>query len=318
MNNIFDFSKVLLHCSTIFYAVAKGRTKTPKQQYEETAAILAEEVQKYEEMGERLQGMASGRKKLARIDALESALLKLEPTRYDDPLPQSAKSHLKRIYGEQKYGKCSIFKDKGNKYTNKGKVAEEDSIDLISRLDKTFYKKNEQRIENDYITGIPDVIVWDTPHKAHVVHDVKTSWDWDSFSDNIGSALNPLYWWQMQGYLALTDAPEGFVDYCLINCPDFLLEGEKFALAKRFNDIEGTSPEFLEAEKRLISSLTFDDIPPEQRRLRFQVKRDEVAIDKIYQVVPKCREYLAEIQEMHLTGFFTDKELPILDTIDEI
>jgi hypothetical protein len=150
------------------------------------------------------------------------------------------------------------------------------------------------------------------------VPDVKTSWDFETFIENVGKPLNPAYWWQQQGYFDLTGAKEGEVSYCLVNTPDSLIEEEKMRLQRKMDAVTTESPEYKVAVQKLINNMTFDDMPVLERRLKFSVKRDDNAIQTIHDTVPKCRDYLFELQEMHLLGFFTDNELPILDSLDEI
>lgn len=323
MTEIFDFSKALIHCSCIYYVVCKGKTKTPKQKYDDMSQVLLEERLKYDNIAPHLLEKPSGLSKAAKIAGLEYELSKLEATKSVDPLPPGAKSYLKRIYGELKYGKKTAYKEKGNKYTNKGKLAEADALKLISDLDGIEYKKNEVRINNEFLSGIPDTFIGESVYEAEYVPDVKSSWDWDTFSDSLDKDLNPLYWWQIQGYLALTGASAGEVSYCLINMPESLLLDElrnlETRLQKTLNIIDVTiTKEYTEAALSLVNNLTFDNIPPKERRQKFEVKRNEEAIKKIYETIPKCREYLQEIQEKHLMGVVKDKELPMLDAIEEI
>lgn len=323
MSNIFDFSKALIHCSAVYYILAPGKEKTPKQKYEYMKIVLDEEMQKYDDMGDRKQGMTNGLKKAAKIAGLEYELNKLEATKHIDPLPTTAKSYLKRVYGELKYGKKTAYKEKGNKYTNKGKLAEADSLKLISDLDGIEYKKNEIRIDNEFLSGIPDTFIGKDIYNAEYIPDVKSSWDWDTFSDSLDKDLNPLYWWQIQGYLALTGASAGEVSYCLISMPESLLMDEirllEGRLQKTMNLIDVTiTKEYKESALALVNNLTFDNIPPKDRRQKFEVKRNDDAINKIYETIPKCREYLQELQEKHLMGVFSDKEIPILEAIEEL
>ncbi len=323
MKQIFDFSKALIRCSTMYYIVAPGKTKTPKQQYEYHEQVLREEMIKYDAMNDRNKGMARGLAKAAKIAGLEYELNRLEDKKHIDPLPQTAKSYLKSLYGVLKYGKQSSFKDKGNKYTNKGKQVQRAAIELISSLDGCSYQENDDRLSNGLITGIPDAFLGESIINADYIPDVKGSWDWDTFAENLDKDLNPLYWWQIQGYLELTGAKEGDISYCLINMPPNMLADEIYGLQsrmqKQMNVIDVTiTEEYKMAEARLIRNLTYDEMDSDERRLQFKINKDDAAILKVYEKIPKCRDYLMEIQEMHLTGVFTDKELPILDEIEEI
>lgn len=314
MREVFDFSNAKFHCSTIYNLIAPGKTLTPKQQYDQMLALYMEEMRKYEEMGERRQGMSRGLDKAAKITALEHKLKHLEPKKDEDPLCATAKSLLKRYYGFLKYGKWSAMLDKGNKYTNKGNLGEPDSIALVSFLDSALYSKNEEVFENDFLIGTPDIIC-DRDGEDYVM-DVKTSWDWDTFSENIGKELNPLYYHQLMGYLLLRNAKKGEVSYCLVDTPAVIMEEEKFHLSKRMGAATTESPELRLAQAKLINNLTFSDIPAIERRIRFEVDYDEAVITKIREAVPKFRNYLFDIQEMHLTGKVSEKELINEEIID--
>lgn len=313
-----DFSNALMHCSIIGYFMCEGITKSPKQIYEETVQKRDEWQAKYNALTERLQGMKTGKGIIGKIDALNEKIAELEPTKNDEPLPQTAKSYLKKYYAYLKYGKWSAALDKGNKYTNKGKLAEEDSITLLSRLDKIFLQKNEERLENEFLTGIPDILVRDNELRVVYIYDAKTSWDVETFFDNLDKDLNPLYWWQIQGYMALTGCDSSEVSYCLVNTPEVLLEGEKYALLRRFDVVSEEDPTFKKAYGELLNNMTFDDMPIEARRLKFIVERDEEAIQKIYKRVAMCREYLARLQELHAKGVFVAKSINMSDSEEEM
>lgn len=318
MNKIMDFSKALMHCSIIGHFMCNGNTKTPKQLYEEAVQSKDSWQAKYDALTERLQGMKTGQNMLTKISDIKAKIEELEPFKDDEPLPQTAKSYLKKYYAYLKYGKWSVGLDKGNRYTNKGKLGEPDSITLISRLDKIFLLKNEVRLENEFLTGEPDIIVGDNIFKADYVYDAKTSWDAETFFDNLDKDLNPIYWWQMQGYLALTDCKQGEVSYCLVNTPEALLEGEKYALLRRFDVVSEEAPEFKKAYAELLNNSTFDDIPIERRRLKFIVERDEEAVQRIYKRVEMCRAYLSKLQELHEKGVFNAKTISIPESEEEI
>lgn len=312
-----DFSNALLHCSIIGYFMCEGATKSPKQLYDEAVQARDEWQRKYDALDERRQKMKGGQNILSKIENCKDKIAELEPTRNDEPLPQTAKSYLKKYYAYLKYGKWSAGLDKGNKYTNKGKLAEEDSITLISRLDKIFLQKNEERLENEFLTGIPDILVRDNELRVIYIYDAKTSWDVETFFDNLDKDLNPLYWWQMQGYMALTGCDSGEISYCLVNTPETLLEGEKYALLRRFDVVSEEDPSFKKAYNELLNNMIFDDIPIEARRLKFMVKRDEEAIRKIYKRVEMCREYLTRLQELHAKGTFEAKAIKIVIDSEE-
>lgn len=294
-----DFSEARIHCSVLGYLMIEGRTKSNKKLYEEAQAKLTEWQQKWDAMDERQQGMAKGKAAAEKIEHFKQKKEELEPVKDHQPLSQTAKSFLKRYYAKLKYGKWSASLDKGNKYTSKGKLAEPDSIELISFLDKIPLKKNDTRLQNHYITGEIDVFVGSDILEAEYIYDVKTSWDVETFFSNLGKSLYSLYWWQMQGYLALSGALCGEISYCLVNTPASILEEEKYRLFRRMDVVSEDHPDYKKAEAEMINNMTFNDIPAEDRRIKFKVKRDEEAIAKIWEKVEMAREYLEEIQKLH-------------------
>lgn len=316
MREVYDFSNAKIRCHALFYVTTKGKVPTPKDKYSQLQQTLANEVAKYHELSDRSRDGKTGLSKAAKIAGLEQEIDKLEPKKHEDPLSAGARSYLKRLYGYLKYNKWSATLEKGNKYTDKGRLAEPASIELISGLDGIKYGKNEECFETDLIMGTPDIVTFknDSPR----IIDVKSSWDWDTFSENIGKQLNPLYYWQMQGYLEVTDTEEGEVDYCLVDTPEVILSEEGFKLFRRMDCLTMETPEYLIAAAKMRNNMTFSDMPAIERRLMFPVKRDQSAIERIEYIIPKCRDYLFEIQEMHLTGYFSDKELPILESIEEL
>jgi len=312
-----DFSKSLMHCSTIAYFMQPGKEKTPRQKWEEACAKRDEWAEKYANVKPHLIDRASGIKVKANLDKFTALVEELEPFKDDEPLSKTAKSYLKKYYAYLKYGKWSASLDKGNKYTNKGKLGEPDSIELISFLDDRFYVKNPERFQDEELTGEPDVIffIGDEPY----IIDVKTSWDIETFMNVLGENLNALYWWQMQGYFALTGAKRGEVSYCLVNTPESILMKEKYYLAERLNSPIDTSvdPEYIRQERELVNNMTFSDIPHKERRIKFTVERDDEAIAKIRKYVIKCREYLAEIEALHLKGTFAAKSEEEIGELEE-
>jgi hypothetical protein len=166
------------------------------------------------------------------------------------------------------------------------------------------YIKNEERIVNGFLTGIPDVFVGESIYKAQYIIDVKSSWDIESYLINLGRPLYSNYWWQIQGYLAITGALVGEVAYCLVNTPQSLINNEVYRLKERMDVVTDEDPAFKIKEKELINNLMFDDIPENDRVLRFLVERDDEAIAKIYKKVEMCREYMIEIEQLHKQGVF--------------
>jgi len=71
-------------------------------------------------------------------------------------LSQTAKSYIKEVVLQDKYG---IYKEFNSRYTDKGNQTEDEAIQLVADvLDLGFVFKNEEKFQNDFVKGTPDVI----------------------------------------------------------------------------------------------------------------------------------------------------------------
>lgn len=243
---------------------------------------------------ERLQSLEK------RTDKQEETLQVLLEKRDATPsLSDTCKSYLKEVYMYYKYGKESVGGSERSRYTIKGRSVEDESIMLLSRLDGIHYEKNQHRFQNQYLTGEPDIIVSSHDGNTEKIIDIKSSWDGNSLLSNIGSPLNPLYFYQVQGYMALTGAKSAEVAYVLVNMPQEIINGEKNRIFRTMNPATEENIDYKKAIHRLEFNMTFDEIPIKERVVRFAVERDEDLINKIYQRVEQCRDWLREFEEIH-------------------
>jgi len=203
-------------------------------------------------------------------------------------LSETCKTHLVDLYVADKYDRhTDIF----NKYVEKGLAVEEDSITLYSRVQKQFFKKNEVRLKNEFINGEPDLFTGPTIHEAETIIDVKSSWDLYTFTRAKFSDVNKHYWWQLQGYMALTGAKKSRLAYCLVNTPEQTINDEKRKLMWRMGALSEEATDYKEACELIDKNMRYDDIPLHERVFIFEIERDEYAIQSIYDKVKKCREY---------------------------
>lgn len=213
-------------------------------------------------------------------------------------LSKTAKTHLKSIYILEKYGREKELKSKP---ITKGIEVEEESITLLARVMKRMLYKNDQRLSNEFITGLPDVYDGNTILESNFIIDIKSSYDLHSFIANVAEPLDRDYYYQLQGYMALSGAPKAYIAYCLVDTPANIIEGEKFKLLRSMDVISEDSPEFIAEAMRIEKNMTFGDIPKEERVLLFQVERNDEMISHMYSMVVKAREYLQQLEEMHLS-----------------
>lgn len=299
-----DFSKTLIHASSVYGIMVNdnGNGKSPMEKYLALAKEIEERELEYSTYDEKKREQKNSIKYWNKTIEMKLQLEELEKRKDDEPeLSQGCKSFLLNVYAAEKYGKWGTFKDKGNKYTTKGKMAEEEAITLLSRLYKMVYVKNDVRIENEWVSGVPDIIVASSYEKADKIIDIKCPYDVETFFAVLGKELISQYKWQVLTYMWLTGADEGEVAYLLMNTPDYILNSEKRRLFDRMEAVTEEDAAYKEAERVLVNNLTFDDMPLEDRKISFHVERDEKLIGKIPKRVEKCREHLVEIERMHLT-----------------
>ena len=83
-------------------------------------------------------------------------------------LSATAKELVEEMLIQQKYG---VRNFKGNKYTEKGNIVEDDAITFLMQHEGIFADKNTERLTDGVITG-----EWDIFYNG-VVYDTKCPWD---------------------------------------------------------------------------------------------------------------------------------------------
>jgi hypothetical protein len=178
----------------------------------------------------------------------------------------------------------------------KGTLAEASAIELLAEYDGINYKKNTKKYRNRWISGYPDII-----HKKRMgdrtVTDVKSSWDLYTFMDNLPKSISLMNKSQVQGYIGLTKSDAGEVCHILVSSPDELIEKQVNKL--RYKNVFATRDELELAVELTRKSMKFDDIPVEQRIIRFPVMRDDEEQLQMYERVEFCRSWLMQYQQKH-------------------
>jgi len=208
------------------------------------------------------------------------------PRSKGEVLSQTTKSYIKELVLEHKYG---IRKEINSRYLDKGNMVENESIELTERvLDLDIIVKNESYFENDFICGTPDIIMGDT------IIDVKSSWSAHTFPFFLDEELpNKDYYYQVQGYLALTGATKGMVVYCLINTPEEIVLDEIRRTSWSRHELDVTE----ETEAEVRQQHEFNHIPEVNRVKAYYIDRDDEVIQSIYARVEECRTYYNELWE---------------------
>lgn len=217
---------------------------------------------------------------------------KLKADKDAGELSGTAKSYLIRNYIREFWGR---EKDITTKQMEKGHLAEDDVINLISFIDNKPYKKNTERKYNEWIEGCADIV-------DEIIIDAKASWDAETFIPKLIEPIDKMYFYQIQGYMWLYNRPKGKVSYGLVNCPEMILQNERRKLLYNMDVATELSPEYLEAVTELERNHIFDDISPEQRVISIEFDRDEEVIKQIPAKVKKARQFLAWLEREHTNG----------------
>jgi hypothetical protein len=74
--------------------------------------------------------------------------------------------------------------------------------------------------------------------------------------------------------------------------PDHLVETEKYYLLKRLDVISEESPEYLIEAAKLERILKYDDIPVNERVIKYDIDFDDSVVELVESKVKTAREYL--------------------------
>jgi len=196
--------------------------------------------------------------KIKRFRASSLADIMTEPKTKGDTLSVGAKTAIIKMAKEFVYGYDERI---SNKYMSKGTRVENDSIDLLNAVLNTGYVKNEERKNNDWITGECDIV------GDNRIIDIKSSWSLATFPALPSLGEDIRYEWQGRAYMMLWDVPEFSIAYCLVDTPDDLIGWEDQSL----HDVS--------------------HIIPDLRVTLVHYKRDQALEDKIKYKVDAAREY---------------------------
>jgi hypothetical protein len=201
------------------------------------------------------------------------------PKTKGEVLSKTCKSYIQEIVIEEKYG---IRKEFWSRYTDKGNEVEDEGIELVNDvLNLGFIFKNDENLNNDYLTGTPDV------NTNEILLDIKCSWDATTFPWFETEVPNKDYYYQLQGYMWLTGKDESLLCYCLINTPFQIVEDE----VRREHWKQNLIDESLDLRDFVQAKHNFDHIPKEKRLKVFKIAKDESVIEQIKERIELARVY---------------------------
>lgn len=214
-----------------------------------------------------------------------SQIGKIVGTGKKNPLTQTAMSYCKSWLKEQLYNRRIEFR---SKYTEKGCIVEDESIDFIGeQLGLGFLIKNDKQFENDYFTGEPDIL----PPNLDLVIDAKNSWSWETFPILESEIPTTDYYWQLQGYMSLTGRHYAKLCYVLSDTPQHLIERE----ARRYCYDSGFEELDIDIYNKFLANMTYSDVPEKLKIKVFDIERNDEDIATTEKKVLECREYISTL-----------------------
>lgn len=181
------------------------------------------------------------------------------PRKGETGLSKTTVSYIETWTKEQLYGVRKMFT---SKYTDKGISMEDEAIDkAIAWLDLPFAIKNEEKFEDEFFTGEPDLILEDE------IVDIKNSWDCFTFPLFEEEIPNKEYEAQVQVYMHLTGKRKASVVYILLDTP----------------------------ETKWSAPISYEHISKDLRIKRYSFEYDPVMIAKLQDRVLQCRGYINQL-----------------------
>lgn len=208
-----------------------------------------------------------------------------------DTLSAGPKTFLSEKLNEELYGKSGVIQ---SKYFEKGILCEEEAISMYGSFKNKNYSKNQERFNNEYITGEPDLIYDD------IIIDIKCPWNYATFPFTSKSipTKDKGYYWQLQGYMGLTGLKDSVLAYCLVDTPDGIIFNELNIAARKLGLDVDDLPQKLQDE--IWDSHKYENTKIKHRIKEFKVERNQKDIDSIYKRVDLARDYLNNLTQIYI------------------
>lgn len=196
-------------------------------------------------------------------------------------LSESCKTYLADIYTEVMFDRKDDIK---SKYLEKGLLLEEDAITQHSMNTGKMYRKNKQRLHNEFIDGEFDY----EDAALQIVKDAKVNWSIIQFNRIASKPIDINYKWQLKGYMWLKDYKKAELVYSLLNTPEHLIVKEERKLKYELPD----EADYEAACAELRHNHIYDDIDIKDKERVYNVNHTDEDIEFIKQQIVYARAYL--------------------------
>lgn len=293
-----DWSRWLCRCSSISKIMSNAKGNEP---------LTPKQVEQVKELRVKLEAG-----KITDNQKLELArLLQKEEDSKQFVISDTAANYLLEAFAWETERMCSITKEMDVEYFDRGRKTEPESIKLLSEVDKVPYLKNEERFENDFLSGIPDVL--DIGGRALVddsggteiywtkrIRDTKSCQDYPTFLYKIHKGTDDANEMQLKGYGDILECEDLAVVYTLPTMPESIRNGYKIKLAYKMDEVTTESPRFLRAWAELERSMIFDHMPAARRVYKIPVEPFTLSEKQaVYDRVKACREWLFNFDNLY-------------------
>lgn len=214
--------------------------------------------------------------------------LMVKPT--SEHISKGAETYVKEVWLHNNF---NYRQNITSKYMEKGLLMENDSIELLSRVDDKFYIKNEVSLENKVLTGTCDI------NDSNII-DIKTSWDIKTFMD---AKLTSVYEWQLRAYMELYDKDSSELVYCLLDATPEMVTSEQQKAFYKYNNLDedfqvdevalkAYEQDLRQIESNLVIGSKLND---NQRVKRFIIERDLEKTKLMYAQIEKANIFYNSI-----------------------
>lgn len=209
-------------------------------------------------------------------------------------------AYLMDVYAWETGRRVRVSKEMDVEYLQKGKLVEVDSIELLSFVENVPYKKNAERVFNDFLSGEPDIFTGEQIMQATKITDIKSIWDHPTFLCKLNTGVANGNTEQVQGYGDITGAKDLEVANCLVNMPPIQISDYKRRLMYKMEVATDENPDFKAAWEIMLRSMMFDNIPPNQRVHKIPVAPfTDFERQAVYDRVKVCRDWLCQFDESY-------------------